>query len=59
MKRNLLVFLRPTILRDRESVAEATRDKYRGVWEVTPEDSAEDPETPDIESLYRGRAVEE
>ena len=59
VKRNLLVFLRPTILRDRESMTEATRDKYRGVWEVNPDDPAEDPETPDIESLYRGRAVEE
>lgn len=58
VKRNLLVFLRPTILRDRESVAETTRDKYEGVWEVNPE-NAEDQQAPDIESLYRGRPAEE
>jgi general secretion pathway protein D len=59
VKRNLLVFLRPTILRDRESVAETTRDKYEGVWEVNPEKASEDQQAPDIESLYRGRPVEE
>ena len=34
IKRNLLVFLRPTVLRTEEDVAEATNRKYNGVWDI-------------------------
>jgi len=33
-KRNLLVFLRPTIQRTREDVAAITEKKYEGLWEI-------------------------
>ncbi|WP_284377683.1 type II secretion system secretin GspD [Litoribrevibacter albus] len=33
-KRNLLVFLRPTIQRNREDVALVTEKKYQGLWEL-------------------------
>ena len=33
-KTNLLVFLRPTVLRDVESGDNVTKDKYSDIWEV-------------------------
>lgn len=33
-KTNLLVFLRPTVIRSKEDAAAVTRDKYNAVWEV-------------------------
>ena len=37
IKRNLLVFLRPTILRETEAVEAITTRKANGIWRVTPE----------------------
>jgi general secretion pathway protein D len=34
VKRNLLVFLRPTIMLDKGDTVAATNDKYEGLWEV-------------------------
>jgi general secretion pathway protein D len=33
-KQNLLVFLRPTVIANKERVAEVSRRKYSNVWEV-------------------------
>jgi general secretion pathway protein D len=58
-KRNLLVFLRPTVLRTAEDVAMSTDRKYSSVWdvEITSEvdKSKETEPRPPIESLYDGR----
>ena len=55
-KRHLLVFLRPTIQRTREEVADTTERKYQGIWQVQIEsrDSASENE-PKIERIYEGR----
>ena len=55
-KRHLLVFLRPTIQRTREEVADTTERKYQGIWKVQIEsrDSASENE-PKIERIYDGR----
>ncbi len=55
-KRHLLVFLRPTIQRTREEVADTTERKYQGIWQVQIEsrDSASENE-PKIERIYDGR----
>ena len=55
-KRHLLVFLRPTIQRTREEVADTTERKYQGIWQVQIEsrESASENE-PKIEQIYDGR----
>ena len=55
-KRHLLVFLRPTIQRTREEVADTTERKYQGIWKVQIEsrESASEDE-PKIEQIYDGR----
>ena len=64
-KRNLLVFLRPTILRDKDDVAAVSERKYRAVWEVQSrqgrrdDNDADAGETPDIDALYHGRQPEQ
>jgi general secretion pathway protein D len=62
IKRNLLVFLRPTVLRTREDVGAATERKYESVWDVEIlEDmpyrdvpSGTTPTQPPVDSLYDG-----
>ncbi|MEE8042375.1 MAG: type II secretion system secretin GspD, partial [Pseudomonadales bacterium] len=55
-KLNLLVFLRPTVLRTREEIVVATDRKYQGIWEVSPGPKGEeDAEPPAVETLYEGR----
>jgi general secretion pathway protein D len=51
-KRNLLVFLRPTVIRDKEEANKETQRKYEDVWEVeiTSESGASQPD-----QLFRGR----
>jgi general secretion pathway protein D len=59
VKRNLLVFLRPTILRDQTDIADVTNRKYRGVWQVQGtlrERDALPP--PSIDDVYQGRLQE-
>lgn len=55
-KTNLLVFLRPTILRDKEAAREATHYKYNGLWELNlgmqGRESHEAPQ-PEVERLFR------
>jgi general secretion pathway protein D len=51
-KRNLLVFLRPTIVKNGEDAQDVTDNKYKDVWEVELESSESAP-TPD--DLFRGR----
>lgn len=55
VKRNLLVFLRPTIVRSDEQVREMTQRKYDGVWELYPEGSEARANVIDIDDLYQGR----
>ena len=53
IKRNLLVFLRPTILRETEAVEAITTRKANGIWRVTPE--RKDQNRPTIDGYYDGR----
>ena len=46
-KSNLLVFLRPTVIRTKEDAAAATDRKYRDIWEVEI--------TSPIDDTYKGR----
>jgi len=56
-KRNLLVFLRPTILRNKEQSREVSEELYDGLWELNlnrvADDSDPEPEKPNIESLFK------
>jgi general secretion pathway protein D len=65
-KQNLLVFLRPTILRDKESTRLVTNQKFDQLWKLNLDLKAangEDPEEleklekPSIDSLYDGMKV--
>ncbi|MEQ8483393.1 MAG: type II secretion system secretin GspD [Pseudomonadales bacterium] len=51
-KRNLLVFLRPTVIRSKDEADEATTRKYGDVWEVEIRSSGA---TTAPEELFRGR----
>jgi general secretion pathway protein D len=59
IKRNLLVFLRPTVLRTAQDVAATTARKYSSVWDTEIIGEREEGETvapePPVESLYDGR----
>ncbi|MFC4260305.1 type II secretion system secretin GspD [Marinobacter lacisalsi] len=64
-KRNLLVFLRPTIMLDKARAAEVTDEKYSGLWDINlgmrekldlPEEGEAPPE---IETLFRGKEYRE
>ena len=57
-KRNLLVFLRPTVLRTADDVAEATNRKYENVWEIEVTSKGGKPSEelhPPLDSIYDGR----
>ena len=55
-KRHLLVFLRPTIQRNREEIADTTDRKYKGIWQVQIESRESGSENePQIEDIYEGR----
>ena len=51
-KRNLIVLLRPTIMRDANSVAQVTRRKYEGVFETELKGR-------ELDEVYDGRAKDE
>lgn len=59
-KRNLLVFLRPTIMLDKGKAAEVTQEKYQGLWDINlgvreklglPDEK----NPPPIESMFKGK----
>jgi general secretion pathway protein D len=52
VKRNLLVFLRPTVIRTDSDAKEVTEHKYKDVWEVEIQSSGGDVSPDD---LFRGR----
>lgn len=56
VKRNLLVFLRPTIMFNKQEAVEATADKFNSLWEVDlgirRKMGLPEVESPDIESLF-------
>lgn len=57
-KRSLLVFLRPTVLRDASNVSDATQRKYEGVWDVEIQSRTlgeENPVQPPLDTIYDGR----
>jgi general secretion pathway protein D len=55
-KVHLLVFLRPTIQRTREEVADTTERKYKGIWQVQIESRESESESePQLEQIYEGR----
>ena len=65
-KQNLLVFLKPTILRDKESTRAVTNEKFDELWRLNlsiKESKGEDPEDlrqlekPDVNSIYSGMQV--
>ena len=64
-KRNLLVFLRPTIMLDKAKAAQVTDEKYSGLWDVNLDIRekldlpGEDEAPPEIETLFRGKEYRE
>ncbi|WP_157496712.1 type II secretion system secretin GspD [Hahella ganghwensis] len=66
-KQNLLVFLRPTILRDKEQAARVSQDKFNALWELNlgikrkseGEDHAAEMVKPDINELYQNNRLEQ
>ena len=50
-KTNLLVFLRPTVIRSQEDANKVTRDKYNAVWEVEINSTNHEP----LDQLFDGR----
>ena len=55
-KRNLLIFLRPTIINSKGDVELVTERKYRDIWEVEIRSSGGQPQ--DLESIFEGRKLE-
>ena len=49
-KTNLLVFLRPTVIRDQEEASAVTADKFGSVWEVEIESTNHEP----LDALFTG-----
>jgi general secretion pathway protein D len=55
-KRNLLIFLRPTVIRSQADVEQVTERKYQDIWEVEIRSSGGQPQ--DLESIFEGRKLE-
>jgi general secretion pathway protein D len=53
-KRNLLVFLRPTVLRTKDDAGEASQRKYDAIWDVEIRSNNGEP-APDMNTIYDGR----
>ncbi|GGY70903.1 type II secretion system secretin GspD [Marinobacter zhanjiangensis] len=64
-KRNLLVFLRPTIMLNKAEAAEVTDEKYSGLWDINLgmreklDLPGEGEAPPEIETLFRGEEYRE
>ncbi len=69
-KRNLLVFLRPTILRDKERTRQISEEKFNGLWElnlgikedrgrIRERSQGELIQRPSVESLFEGNRLNE
>ncbi|KZY67487.1 hypothetical protein A3739_21605 [Oleiphilus sp. HI0067] len=65
-KQNLLVFLRPTILRDKASTRAVTEQKFDQLWQLNletkvaqgeDEEELRAREKPTVESLYDGNSI--
>ena len=55
VKRSLLIFLRPKVLRTKQDVEEVTQSKYSDIWEVIIESSGQQgKEAAPLEDLYKG-----
>lgn len=55
VKRSLLIFLRPTVLRSRQDVEKITKRKYADIWEVVIESKGLDKDqVAPLENLYKG-----
>ena len=55
-KRNLLIFLRPTIIKSPTEATQATERKYRDIWEVEIRSGGGQPQ--DLETIFEGRKLE-
>ncbi len=66
-KQNLLVILKPTILRNKEQAHEVSQDKYNALWElnlgiktnIEGEDYGAEMVKPDINELYKSNKLEQ
>lgn len=61
-KRNLIVFLRPTILREEGEADEVARTQFRRLWQVNlemngDEEGKDQPERPAMEEMFRGNPM--
>jgi general secretion pathway protein D len=55
IKRNLMIFLRPTIVLEKEKATELTNEKFEGVWEfVLSSEFADDPIDVRMDRLFKG-----
>jgi len=66
-KQNLLIFLRPTILRDKEQAKTVSLDKYNALWELNLEvksklegkEYSKKMVKPDLNELYQGNKLDQ
>lgn len=62
-KRNLVVFLRPTILREEGEGSEVAKEQFNRLWNVnlgiTDNEDAKDQEAPEVESVFDGNPLPE
>ena len=62
-KRNLVVFLRPTILREEGEGSEVAKEQFNRLWDVnlgiTDNEDAKEKERPDVESVFDGNPLPE
>jgi len=61
-KRNLIVFLRPTILREEGEADEVARTQFKRLWEVNlgmngEKTEGEQPERPEMEEMFEGNPL--
>ena len=55
VKRSLLIFLRPTVLRSPKDVEQVTQRKYNDIWEIVIEsEGREEDQVIPLEDLYKG-----
>jgi general secretion pathway protein D len=53
-KTNLLVFLRPTVIRSKENAGQVTQDKYNQIWEVEIQSNSDEA----LDDLFSGKRPE-
>jgi len=60
-KRNLVVFLRPTILREEGEGEDVAKEQFNRLWKVnlgiTDSEDAEDEDRPDVDSVFESNPL--